>query len=99
VTFDQVDDPATQRPARPRPADLEELLRRYERFVGHSSGLYAIWSPVLTIYGKEYGLQRPSQSTRWLDLLRASPEWRLVFERGGTYMFRALPPPAATRAG
>ncbi len=98
ITFQQVDDPATQRPGRPQPADLNALFTRYERFVGHSGGLYAIWSPVLGVYGKEYGLERASQSRRWLALLRASPEWRLVYQRGGTYMFEAVPPSAATRA-
>lgn len=103
IDFAQLNDPATERPGRPRRADLSTLLTHYEAFVvrqtgGHAGGLYAIWSPVLSWYGQEYGLNRPSQSRRWLQLLLASRSWRLVYERDGTYMFRALTPPAPARA-
>ncbi len=103
IDFQQLNDPASERSGRPRAADLSALLTRYEAFAqrqtgGHAGALYAIWSPVQTWYGREYGLQRPSQSRRWLALLRASPAWRPVYARDGTYMFRAVTPPAATRA-
>jgi hypothetical protein len=98
VTYDEVDDAASQRPGRPRSGDLDALARRYQAFVGGPGGLYAIWSPVLTTYSREYGLERPSQSRRWLELLLSSPEWRVVYERGGTYMFRFLAPPPRARA-
>ncbi len=104
IDFEQLNDPASERPGRPRAADLSALLTRYEAFAErqtggrHAGALYAVWSPVLTWYGREYGLERPSQSRRWLALLRASPSWRLVYARDGTYMFRAVTPPAAARA-
>jgi GT2 family glycosyltransferase len=103
IGFEQLADRATERAGRPRPADLTALLTRYEALAerqtgGHAGGLYAISSPVLTWYGREYGLERPSQGRRWLALLRASPAWRLVYARDGTYMFRAAAPPAAARA-
>ncbi|MBV9417835.1 MAG: glycosyltransferase [Solirubrobacterales bacterium] len=91
ITYETLADAASQRPGRPTPGDLDALLRRYQSFVGRTGGLYAIWSPVLSTYGREYGLERPSQSRRWLELLMASPSWRLVFERGGSYVFRAVP--------
>jgi GT2 family glycosyltransferase len=99
ISFDQVNDPATERPGRPRPSDLDALLRRYESFAGdRTGGLFAIWSPVLALYGQEYGLVRPSQSKRWLDLLLASPSWRIAFERDGTYVFKLVAASARTRA-
>ena len=102
IPFQQLNDAASERPGRPRPADLSALLTRYEALgqrqtAGHAGALYAIWSPVLTWYEREYGLDRTSQSRRWLALLRASPSWRLIYARDGTYMFRAVTPPAATR--
>jgi hypothetical protein len=99
ISFDQVNDPATERPGRPRQGDLDALLRRYESFAGErTGGLFAIWSPVLVSYGQEYGLVRPSQSKRWLDLLLASPSWRIAFERDGTYLFKLVAARAGTRA-
>jgi GT2 family glycosyltransferase len=94
VTFDQVNDPATERPGRPLPGDLDALLSRYRTYAADHTGsrgtpLYAIWSPVLSLYGREYGLERPTQSRRWLALLLASPQWRRVYERDGTYVFKA----------
>jgi hypothetical protein len=58
-----------------------------------------VWSPVLSLYAEEYGLARRSQSTRWLDLLLASPALRLIYTANGTYLFRSRPPnlvPAST---
>jgi GT2 family glycosyltransferase len=100
ITFGQVNDPAAQAPGRPRPRDLQTLLSRYKAYAlgqtGVSTGaLYAIWSPVLAWYDREYGLETTAQNRRWLGLLLASMSWRLVYERDGTYMFRALVPPAA----
>ena len=54
-----------------------------------SGRLYAIWSPVESYYGQEYGLERPSQSVRWRDLLLASP----VVE-GGVRQPRHIPVPS-----
>jgi hypothetical protein len=45
----------------------------------------------LSLYAQEYGLDRPSQSAKWLELLLAS--WRLVYAEDGTYLFQATPPP------
>jgi hypothetical protein len=102
ITFDQVNDPAARGPGQPRLADLHTLLSRYKAYALRQTGLstgalYAIWSPVLASYDREYGLEATSQSRRWLGLLLASPSWRMVYERAGTYMFRALAPTAEAR--
>jgi hypothetical protein len=104
ISYYKINDRAWQRPDRPHASDLDELLARYEHAAGGAAAaqtgrLYAIWSPVLSLYAQEYGLGRPSQSTRWLDLLFASPSWQVAYADAGTFLFRAGPPPttAATR--
>jgi predicted phage gp36 major capsid-like protein len=97
-------DRATQRPGRPRASDVSALLERYQKKSAEPSALamgrlYLVWSPVLSLYAEEYGLARRSQSTRWLDLLLASPALRLIYTANGTYLFRSRPPnlvPAST---
>jgi len=101
ITYAELNDTATGASGRPVAADLAALLERYEQKAGgaaalKSGRLYAIWSPVESYYGKEYGLERPSQSVRWLDLLLASPSWRVVYASHGTYLFQAVAAPAGT---
>jgi hypothetical protein len=99
----QINDPATQSQGRPAAGDLVALLERYEQKAGGATALeggqlYAIWSPVQSYYAQEYGLDRPSQSARWRDLLLASPSWRLVYASDGTYLFQAAAPPTSIRS-
>jgi hypothetical protein len=101
ITYAELNDTATQASGRPVASDLATLLKRYEQKAGgatalNSGRLYAIWSPVESYYGQEYGLERPSQSVRWLDLLLASPSWRVVYASHGTYLFQAVAAPAGT---
>ena len=101
ISYAELNDTATQATGRPLAADLVALLERYEQQAGgatalQSGRLYAIWSPVESYYAQEYGLERPSQSVRWLDLLLASRSWRVVYASHGTYLFQAVAAPADT---
>ncbi|MDQ6816400.1 MAG: hypothetical protein M3018_03200 [Actinomycetota bacterium] len=95
ISFDVLDDRVTQPPGGPRTGDPVALLKAFRKFgrrqIGARVGqLYAIWSPVSSLFGSEYGLQRPGESERWRDLVLASPAWRVVFHQDGTYLLRAV---------
>lgn len=82
---------------RPNAADAETLAREY---VGHAAAtrgpardLYAIWSPASAVYGVDYGLATLAHAKAWLRVLEASPDWQVVFNRDGTYLFRVVVPP------
>jgi GT2 family glycosyltransferase len=97
IRFEDVNDPATQLPGRPRESDLPALSRRTEEFARDTIGtrtdqFYVIWSPVSSWYALEYGLESPGQTAKWRDLLLASPSWRVVYHRDGTYLFRTAAP-------
>jgi hypothetical protein len=103
VSYYNLNDPAWQLPGRPQRSDLDTLLQRYEQAAGGASAaqmgrLFAVWSPVLSRYAQAYGLDRPSQSVRWLDLLLASPSWSVVYADDGTYLFQATAPATASGA-
>jgi hypothetical protein len=100
ITYTELNDTAMQARGRPVASDLVALLERYEQKAGGASALetgrlYAMWSPVESYYGQEYGLERQSQSVRWRDLLLASPSWKVVYASHGTYLFQAVAAPAA----
>jgi GT2 family glycosyltransferase len=103
ITFREVGYyPARLLPERPRAADLAYLSKRFERYAlgergTHTGHLYAIWSPVSSLFAFEYGLQSPKQSAEWRDLLLSSPSWALVYHSDGTYLFRKAD--AALRGG
>ena len=63
-----------------------------------SRDLYAIWSPASADYSVDYGLETLAQSQAWRRLIAASPDWRVVFNRDGTYLFKVvIPAPRAIR--
>ena len=77
---------------RPNAADAETLARYYVGFAAATGGpardLYAIWSPASAVYAVDYGLETLAHSKAWLRALEASPDWQVVFNRDGTYLFR-----------
>jgi hypothetical protein len=97
IDYAAINQVAWQRAGRPQPSDMVALIRRYEKksdgVTAQVTGrLYAVWSPVLSLYAHVYGLLRPSQSARWRDLLLSSPYWQLVYAEDGTYLFRSRAP-------
>jgi hypothetical protein len=81
---------------RPNSADAETLAQIYIRFAAANGGparnLYAIWSPASADYSVDYGLQTLAHAQAWRKLLAASPDWQVVFNRDGTYVFRVVVP-------
>jgi hypothetical protein len=78
---------------RPTPADAIALAVRYgavaaQNGARRSSPLYLIWAHSSLMYCRAYGLQSVAQMETWLRALKASPTWRLVDHRDGTYLFR-----------
>jgi len=85
--------PTHGRSRQPSAAGLAAFTARYEDLARTRSGaaqsdLYAVWSPVLPLYAYEYGLLSTRQSDAWRDLMLASPQWKLIYSAGGTYLFR-----------
>ena len=81
---------------RPNAADAETLARQYVGYAAATRGpvgdLYAVWSPASAVYGVDYGLETLAHANAWLRVLRASPDWQVVFNRDGTYLFRVVVP-------
>ena len=64
-------------------------LRKYAaEHAANGGSLYAVWSPVSSYYGWEYGIHTPAQFAALRDAFLASPDWRPVFRSGGTVLFR-----------
>jgi hypothetical protein len=81
---------------RPNAADIETLARDYIRYTAANGGpardLYAIWSPASADYSVDYGLETLAHAQAWRKLLATSPDWQVVFNRDGTYLFRVVLP-------
>jgi len=101
VTFPQLGDAvqwtslvtaASAQPDRPDAADAVALARDYIRYAGTARNLYAIWSPASVANSVDYGLETQAHALEWRKLLAASPDWQVVFNRDGTYLFRVVVP-------
>ena len=81
--------------APPTPRDAASLARRYAALAAKKTGtpaseLYALWSPAAATYGVNYGLETLAHAQEWRDRLIASPDWRVVYHQGGTYLFKVV---------
>jgi O-antigen/teichoic acid export membrane protein len=87
---------------RPNPADAETLARDYIGYAAATGGpardLYAIWSPASADYAVDYGLETLAHAQAWRKVLEASPDWQVVFNRDGTYLFRVAVPPTHAKS-
>lgn len=89
--------------SRPVTVDAGTLAHDYIRYAAENGGasrdLYAIWSPAAADYSVDYGLETLGQSRAWRRLIAASPDWRVVFNRDGTYLFQVVVPAPGGRPG
>ena len=83
---------ASAQPDRPDAADADALARNYVRYAGTARNLYAIWSPASVADSVDYGLETQAHALEWRKLLAASPDWQVVFNHDGTYLFRVVVP-------
>jgi len=83
---------ASTQPGRPDAADAAALARDYIRYAGTPRNLYAIWSPASVANSVDYGLETQAQALKWRELMAVSPDWQVVFNRDGTYLFRVVVP-------
>jgi len=87
---------ASAQARRPNAADARALAQEYIRYAtqngGPSRDLYAILSPASAAYSVDYGLETLAQSQAWRRQIAASPDWRVVFHRDGTYLFKVVVP-------
>lgn len=92
VRWSDLLNPAQVKTLSPTKADAASLaLLYYDHALkndGETSDLYAIWSPAAAAYNVDYGLETLAQAETWRNLLIASPDWKVVYSGGGTYLFR-----------
>jgi hypothetical protein len=67
---------------------LTEELRRYARETTETAELYALWSPASGYHDWAYGVQTPRQFAAVRDAFGRSPDWEVVLDRDGTWLFR-----------
>ena len=79
-------------PGRPDAADADALARDYISYAGTARNLYAIWSPASVANSVDYGLETQTQALEWRKLIAASPDWQVVSDHDGTYLFRVAVP-------
>jgi hypothetical protein len=84
---------AVQNP-RPTEADATSLAQAFYGWAkkndGETGSLYAIWSPAAVEHNVDYGIETRAQAVAWRELLKASPDWKVVYVNDGTYLFRVV---------
>ncbi|GAA3348142.1 hypothetical protein GCM10020358_65460 [Amorphoplanes nipponensis] len=66
---------------------LTKAIVAYSRRDGRPARIFALWSPTSSVYGWEYGLERPETFARLREALRTMPGWSVRYEAGGTVLF------------
>jgi hypothetical protein len=97
VAWNSIIAPAQVRATTPAAGDAGVLARNFYLYGqaagGASHELYALYSPASVAYSVDYGLETLGQAQAWRDQLLASPDWRVVYASGGTYLFRDIMTP------
>ncbi|GAB7040113.1 MULTISPECIES: hypothetical protein [Catenuloplanes] len=90
-------DPVADRPANETPQAavprLTALLKDYADREANwrTDHLYALWSPVTSYYGWEYGLHTRDDFAALRDAFAAAPGWSVAFRSGETVVFAYRP--------
>jgi hypothetical protein len=83
---------APPRALKPEATDISSLARNFVRYAhglgGETNELYAVWSTASVASSVDYGEVTPNAAAEWLQLMIASPDWRVVYASQGTYLFR-----------
>jgi hypothetical protein len=80
----------------PTTADFNQLTENYIAYA-HNVGktpardLFVVWAPVVAQYQVEYAVQTMANALEWRNLFLASPRWKVIFSRDGSYLFRYVP--------
>jgi hypothetical protein len=84
----------TQRQAeimKPTAKDAAVIARQYYEFAkkrdGETGHLYALWTWSNAEYAVDYAHETMGQAEGWRDALLASPDWKVVYGGGGSYLF------------
>jgi hypothetical protein len=69
---------------------IEDLLwsSYLANWQGTQPAVYALWSPVQSIYQEQYGLEQPSGFAALRDAVARSPLWSVAEQGDGTVLFR-----------
>jgi Protein of unknown function (DUF2510) len=94
VTWNEVLRPAEVKTLHPVKADAASLALLYHQWAkkndGETRDLYAIWSPAAVANNVNYGRETLGQAEAWRNLLMTSPDWKVVYSKDGTYLFRVV---------
>jgi hypothetical protein len=70
---------------------LTARLIDYSHEPASRARLYAIWSPVSSEYGYDYGVETPTEFAALRDAFAAVPYWSVARDQDGTVLFRFEP--------
>ena len=87
--------PAQAALTKPTPADAAAVAQEYYNFAKNNDGetgeLYAVWTWMSVEYSVDYGFETQAQAEAWRSAMLASPDWKVVYSKAGTYLFRVMP--------
>jgi hypothetical protein len=87
VILDEAQPPGPPDPDEPAEAEVYRMTRAIlARYA--PANIYALWSPTLSYYAWEYGLDRPEHFAAVRDAFRGSPNWSVVLESDGSVLFK-----------
>ncbi|WP_157488833.1 hypothetical protein [Pseudofrankia sp. DC12] len=70
---------------------LTARLIDYSQEPASQARLYAIWSPVSSEYGYDYGVETPTEFAALRDAFAAAPYWSIARDEDGTVLFKFEP--------
>lgn len=83
----------------PTSKDVVAVAKQYYQYAkkndGETSALYAYWSLASVEYAVDYGHETFAQAVAWRNAIITSPDWKVVYNDAGSYLFRLNPNVAA----
>jgi hypothetical protein len=76
---------------------LTSELISYSAVESPAGHLFAVWSPVSSYYGREYGLHTAAQFAALRDAFQASTAWTTIYTADGTVLFEYVGTPGAAQ--
>ena len=80
---------------KPTVEDANTIARQYYMYAKNNDGetdeLYAVWTMASAVYSDDYGLETLAQAVAWRNAMIASPDWKVIYDSNGSYLFRVAP--------
>jgi hypothetical protein len=94
IKLDDLQDPQSVNVGLPPPSRMRILTSSLIAFSQEpvaQAHLYAIWSPVSSEYGYDYGIEEPTEFAALRDAFAAAPYWSIAKDQDGTVLFKFEP--------